>query len=85
MLSDQVINRVASSIVDKTQSIKDPNESWRIIVTEIFNALKQDATVEVKDLVNITVGGATLATATGPAAGVITPPLSSVDLKGKIT
>jgi hypothetical protein len=85
MLTDQVISRVASNIVEKTKTIKDPDESWKVIVGEIFAALKQDASIEIKDLVNITVGGATLATPTGPAVGAITPPLSSVDLRGKIT
>jgi len=90
MLTDEVVNRVASRIVQRTKSIKDPTESWRAIVKEIFEAIKQEAVVNVNELNTIDVNSALLISAppTAPVPGLtqgkITTP-STVDLKGKIT
>lgn len=90
MLTEDVIDRVASKIVQKTKSVKNPKESWKIIVKEIFEAIKQDAVVNVNELNSIQVNSALLVSAppTAPIPGLtqgqITTP-STIDLKGKIT
>lgn len=88
-LAQTIANTVASKIVDQTKDIKIPEDSWKvivkIIVDEVFMQIKTNAVVEVKELVSINVAGPTLASSTGPVAGTIVGPASSVDLKGKIT
>lgn len=90
MLTDDVVERVAARIVQKTKSLKTPKESWQVIVREIFEAIKQDAVVNIKELNSIQVNSALLISAPptapvpGLTQGVITSP-STVDLKGKIT
>lgn len=69
----------------------DPAKNWEkiveIIVKEVFKQIKENAVIEVKELIQINVAGATLSSAPGGGvvAGSIIGPGSTVDLKGKVT
>jgi hypothetical protein len=100
MLDDSVARRVAQAIIQKTglgtgNSAKTPEENWTIIVQEVFNAIKTNAVIEVKELVTplvvdsvvtatVTPAGVVTGTATGTATGSTTAP-TVVSLKGKVT
>lgn len=90
-LAQTIANTVAPKIINETKDLKLPEDSWKIvvkiIVDEVFKQIKENAVVEVKELITINVAGPTLVSPPtgGPVAGSIIGPASSVDLKGKIT
>lgn len=90
-LAQAIANTVAPKIINETKDLKLPEESWqvivKIIVDEVFKQIKDNAVIEVKELVAINVAGPSLVSppAGGPVVGSIVGPASTVDLKGKIT
>lgn len=90
-LAQNIANTVATKIVDQTKNLTLPEESWRaivkIIVDEVFIQIKQNAVIEVDELLQINVSGPTLVAPPGggPVVGTVVGPASSINLKGKIT
>lgn len=111
-LAQTIADKIAPLIVSQTTPSNDPpvvqtaaaaqnwNKIVKLIANEIFDQIKANAVVEVKELISIQVAGGLFST-TGPVAGVIVggsapqitpgsppptpPPSSSISLKGKIT